>query len=265
MPNPGKLLGNALYAIVITTEMLALFSVPAYTIFRINPLRTILKFYFGFEYTNFAISLLGFVLEQLAMMQACRLCMFTVLACGVTGYYYNQILAYIKQLSVGHSKRQSLFDLKFSHTSTIYSCLRIMLQLCEDTSAIGMFTMMWADAVVIVACNFVTIKLRKLIPIYIYIIFPTLSIGSSLNCVLMFPLGAKLYEISVYLKGEWERQGSQLTKNKYIRRKIKSIGLLKIEAGVAKFRLYFLSNSAIFTYWMAVLDNTVNALLSIQV
>jgi hypothetical protein len=113
--------------------------------------------------------------------------------------------------------------------------------------------------------NFATLKMHHIIPMPLYLYFPSISILIPITIHFMLKMGIDVHTIShEMVVKRWGRVVCISGNKKYVRRRIKATKVLRVHGGFLGFKVYDLTKSTKATYYEAILIYTINALLAID-
>lgn len=159
---------------------------------------------------------------------------------------------------------------KMRNIISLYRKFTLILKNAEKAATSGVFCLMILGFLLCVFCNFVTIKLYGIVPIYFYIIFVTMSILAPVVISMTLPIAVYLHEFTKHLLFKWcntvetKKCTRRFTKfnKKIILRDIKSLKPLTIYPGLGSYRLFAITKTIVISYYMAILDTTIDAILA---
>jgi hypothetical protein len=139
----------------------------------------------------------------------------------------------------------------------------------NDLIITGILFAMSGIFIVDVVCNFGTLKLYNIIPMPFYLFFPSVSILISVLCPIMMPMVVNIYENVNTLNVKWRQncihKDCSVFEMKYLKRKIKSIKVIRVCGGILEYTLYEMNNSTKARFLFEMINYTINAILSIPV
>ncbi|OXA40907.1 hypothetical protein Fcan01_24354 [Folsomia candida] len=126
-------------------------------------------------------------------------------------------------------------------------------------------SLMLLGLLVCVTFNYVTIKMRHIIPITFYVYFPSVSVLTPIVIRIMLPKTVAIFEGGRVIRDTvWTTLLGLSSEKKYFKRKMKGIGEIAFYASFFQYRLYRLQNSTKATFYAVIIDRTITALLSID-
>lgn len=221
--------------------------------FRVKKLST----YFNLV-EEFIIYIIRCVVAAPTVFATCR-----DLACTVTmGKISMDLVAstidHLKQSSIEISYQRRHADKMFkSHLQQ-----EIVVLLFYDIFSNIAACLMGAGFLLNIALNYVTIKLHHVVPMPMYLWFPTVSVLIPILIGILLPMMINVYENSKEAQNEWKWHSSKSSDLKYLQRRLKGTRPLRMQAGIGGYNLYFFKQSTKVTFYTAIIDYTINALLS---
>lgn len=146
---------------------------------------------------------------------------------------------------------------------TKYNCLTIILQIVSDVSASAAAVLMLLGLVLSVTFNFLTVKMRSVLPLPYYLVCPMAAGIIPVAIQILVPVAIRIFEDSAKLMQTWRFALKRTWDRKYLRRRLRACKAAKIYAGVFKFNFFHLSRSTKGTFWYAIVDYTITALISV--
>jgi len=145
-----------------------------------------------------------------------------------------------------------------------YKAFVILVQIVEKAAAFVVGCLMSGGMFGCVCCNFVTLKMRVVIPKPYYYFFPAISVVILSMVSFTLPQAVKFHEKSDSLVKSWRVSAGLVPKeySRYLRRKMGALRALNIPVGVGNFHLFWLTNKTRRAYYTALNDATINMLLT---
>ncbi|OXA48021.1 hypothetical protein Fcan01_17186 [Folsomia candida] len=206
---------------------------------------------------------------QTLILHFFRLIILTVTIYEISRVFALLILIFISTLAILARLNSALVQ-KFANTRQIFDSMRTMefvtlnLQLFAPFQELGTFAVMSVGLVLFVIANFVTIALTRL-PFPVYIFFPSVSVitGAIINATI--PLAQAVHENSIEMLRNWGLTRLNLGQDaKLLRRKIRSARSLRLNVGLADFRMFYFNQETKVRYFEAVITYTLTMLLGLR-
>lgn len=112
------------------------------------------------------------------------------------------------------------------------------------------------------AFNYVSLRLHHVIPMPMYLWFPSVSIMLPVVINVLLLMMINVYEGSVKVQNGWLREARNSRDLKYLTKRLEGVRPLRIFVGVGGINFYFFKQSTKVTFYSAIIDCTINALLS---
>jgi hypothetical protein len=107
--------------------------------------------------------------------------------------------------------------------------------------------------------------MHHIIPMPLYLYFPSVSILIPITIHFMLPMGIDVHTIAhEMVVKRWGRELCRRGANKYVLRRIKATRVIRVHGGFLGFKVYDLTKTTKATYYEAILIYTINALLAID-
>ncbi|OXA48578.1 hypothetical protein Fcan01_16284 [Folsomia candida] len=180
------------------------------------------------------------------------------------------------------------------HALRIYQRFYILNKTMETMSSLLASLLLSFGFVFTVTCNFVSVRMYRVIPMPFYLVFPVGSIGATVGIMILLPYGIACHEISSKLLTGWrmavsmkrggtrdqEIIGNSLRPTtkllvawskmlkirrdriKYEEKMANSLRHVAIRVGSGEFSFFMLTKSMKSKYYVSVTDYTINALMS---
>jgi hypothetical protein len=229
----------------------------AMLVFEVDP-----YFYFYKAFYE-VISIHSIVLSHALFIIRCFLSFMTMIeVCRSFSLYMFGVILFMRSLSynIKYIRDEVQDILKYTnakkHCDFVYwqyQRLRIIVQIFSAmANPIALFIMA-AGQIVVVTCNFGTVKMYHLTPMPIYFAYPILSIFCPVFGTVALAQAIFCCETSRAMRMDWmlrPRYRFNLTR-KYWRKRVYALNAIKVHGGVNGFNLYVLKRSTICTYWCA--------------
>lgn len=122
--------------------------------------------------------------------------------------------------------------------------------------------LMGAGFLLNISFNYVTLKLYHVVPMPMYLWFPTVSVLIPILIAILLPMMINVYEGSVQVQNLWGWHSGKSRDLKYLRRRLLGARPLRMTTGIGGVNFYFFKQSTKVTFYSAIIDYTINALLS---
>lgn len=180
--------------------------------------------------------------------------------------YFKSYLYQISELLPYCAKKRTQIPVRCAQVISTYQKLHIIFQ--WDKYTLNWFAGVYflADFFILLIANFVTLKMYNLLPFYFYLVFPFFA-GAIL---VETPIGYFFLEIGdvaeIVVKQMNQLQGFVKVGKirNFLRKKIKSIAVIRAPAGIGNSTLFFIRGAAMCDFYYNILDNTINLLLSVN-
>ncbi|OXA47151.1 hypothetical protein Fcan01_18290 [Folsomia candida] len=145
----------------------------------------------------------------------------------------------------------------------IYQRFRILAKNLEAISALVASLLLSLGFGFTVTCNFVSVRMAGVIPMPFYLVFPIGSLLGMVGIRLLLPYGIACHENSSKLLVEWRTRLRLKRGNMRLEEKMGRMLIpIGIRVGSGEFSFFVLKKSTRSTYYMALMDYTVNALMA---
>jgi hypothetical protein len=207
------------------------------------------------------------VVTLIGSIQISRL-IFLVINQAIASYLILNIISNLDRLTANcidfHSKSVHYKD-QISQIFSKYDQLVLLFKIWHNYMSTFVFFSMGAGFVVAVICNFVTLKLYHVVPMPFYLYFPSVSILIPIIVTILLPIVVQIYENANKLRVKWGQNihlGS-ISEMKHLKRRLRAIHVVRIYGGLFGFSLWEMNNCTKTAYIFAMVNYTINALLSI--
>lgn len=163
---------------------------------------------------------------------------------------------------------QISFRLKSNTLFLAHSQLTIIFSLIIIIQSTVTAFLMGFGLVGTVGYNFVTLKMHGLIPMPLYLVFPSCSILMQGLINILIPLAISVYEDSAEVLNKWVYWSHKAGEGGYhalCQRRLRSTRPHWFGAGVGQYTLFVIKKSTKVTFYMAILSYTIDSLLAIDV
>ncbi|OXA38405.1 hypothetical protein Fcan01_26852 [Folsomia candida] len=153
-------------------------------------------------------------------------------------------------------------------TLTEYIQLNLIMTLLYDSFASTTAVMMSAMGVWCVMLNLGVAKINSIISMPCFILLLVSAIAAHLAVGILTPIGVEVYEGSKPIPKRWELQMayySEVEKVKWMRKRIRALRPLQVYFGLFEVNFFFLQQSTQGSYYEAIVNYTINAMLSVNV
>lgn len=125
-------------------------------------------------------------------------------------------------------------------------------------------SVMLLGLLVCVTCNYVTIKMRHVMPMPFYLYFPSVSVLTPILIRILLPMGVTVFEGGNVIRGKvWKSLLGLSSEKKYFKKKVRGVGEIAFYASFFQYRLYRLQKSTKGTFYSVLIGHTITALLSV--
>jgi len=154
---------------------------------------------------------------------------------------------------------------QFKSPFHIYARVRLILRITSNSQGVSTAALMWAGLVLSVCVNFACLKLHSIIPMPLFLVFPTISILIPTIVAETLPDAINCFEKSRELIKNWgTRTMTRKVNNAFYLKKVRSLRPLKLYAKVPGYNLFLLKKSTQATYYSIIIIYTVNGLISFK-
>jgi hypothetical protein len=133
------------------------------------------------------------------------------------------------------------------------------------TSALGILLTMYFSTVIL--CTFVSFKMHNLLPLLLYLSFPTTSLSTVLIISTVLPASIRVNNFSHLVLRKWEFD--YLTMGHFQRRvylrKVRAVAPLRFAAGIFDCRMFWISSVVKSEFYKRLTDFSMDAILSIDI
>lgn len=143
--------------------------------------------------------------------------------------------------------------------------VNIILQNLTKANGTGACVLFLNGLVLSVTFNFVTIKMSRIIPMPIYLVFPVAATILLTMMQIMVPMLVKVYSEGEEVVEKWKYYTKYSKDVKYLTRRIAARQTLRVKVGWFGYGFFFVQKSTKVTYYEAVLTNTISTLMSVNV
>lgn len=137
-----------------------------------------------------------------------------------------------------------------------------MLRHTNDFFANIAAILMGSAIILSVLFNFMSIKLYSVIPMPLYLFFPSVAVLIPVIADTLMPLSIRVNEKAQNLKEKWSRNFVHSAGRKYLRRKLMGINPLHILCGIGGFNFLKLIKSTKAWFYAQILNYSISALLT---
>lgn len=113
--------------------------------------------------------------------------------------------------------------------------------------------------------NYISLKLYAVIPMPMYLFFPTFAVLLPCVVLVMLPVGTAVHERDAEVHAKWKYYAHRSSNVKLLSRQLRATKVIRITGGISDFQLFTLNQSFTPRYFSAMVDYTITALLSIPV
>lgn len=205
------------------------------------------------------------LLKILIFSPICQIArVFSIIICIITIYY--KILASCIAFLVKKSYHIALLGCVTidKYICEFYTCVIIVVTLATffaPTIAVMMF-MGFSTTVMF---NFISLKMYDIVPMPIFLFFPTFAIIIPTLAMVMIPMSIAVYEDTRELRNKWKYLLAISTDKGYVARKIRATKEIGIDVGFLAHNFFVCKKSTQYTFLEAMVCYTISALLSIEV
>lgn len=194
----------------------------------------------------------------IATIEQMRLFPLIMCICTIVVHIVLGILSHLRESRL----RISMSRVKSMQCLRKYYYLQIILQTMYDLSAPVIAALMTIGLLLSVTFNFLCVKMRSVLPMPYYLVcFVAAGIILVLIQILL-PLAINVYEDSEALMQIWKVALRYSCDRKYLRRRLRACKAVRFYAGLFKYNFFYISLSTKSTFWYAIVDYTITALLS---
>lgn len=151
------------------------------------------------------------------------------------------------------------------HSFRIYQRFYILNKTMETMSTLLASLWISFGFIFSVTCNFVSVRMYRVIPMPFYLVFPVGSLGATVAIMVLFPYGIACHDVSSELLEGWRMKLKMKRGSTSMRDLVKLGDALRpvgIRVGSGEFSFFMIKNSTKSKYYVSVTDYTINALLS---
>ncbi|OXA36745.1 hypothetical protein Fcan01_28498 [Folsomia candida] len=143
-----------------------------------------------------------------------------------------------------------------------YSSCQIILAMTENFSSQCVAIFMFYGFVLCVLFIFVSLKMYHVIPLPLFLVFPTFAVSLAAVTLIMLPVMISIFKESKNLRNKWKRFLTLCYDKRHVKRQIMGKRCLRIYAGLAQYNFFMCQRSTMTTYGEALLSYTITALMS---
>lgn len=202
-------------------------------------------------------------LEICVVSEFCRGGFFGIAVLCLNNRSTTACLIYLDQL---HSRNSHLFKSRI-HWIGVYNQLRIILKYVEGLKGGLECLLLTACFAVNVLSNWIALKMYNTLPLAIYLLFPLWATIIPIITSQTIPKSVELSVLSIKLLRNWRIQtgDDDVRFKKIIRRKLKSLPSIRWNVQVNGYGFKALERSFKIDYFGAIVDYTVNCVMSFDV
>jgi len=208
------------------------------------------------------ISLIRKLILQIIVFEFCIIGFGTIISLILIVKVGHLILC--EYCKLGKKAMRQCNIISFMHYYNSYIAVMIFLRVAEITFAALTTVLMSGGMFGVVCSNYVTIKMQSTIPMPYYLFFPIVSIVILSLISASLTQGGKVYEQSVTLIQEWNKECSIYTgpNSSYLRRKMKCLKALDFPVGIGGTHLFWINQNTRRLCYRAIGDSTLDMLLT---
>lgn len=232
--------------------------------FELDPLMMAYKYWIPFHFKwNFTLRIClncGRLLQLISFLLGCHLfCKLaiipTILVHGILGCI-ECIDARVADISNWKKGTENLQR---------HKSLEIILTLGDGAIRVGALGILAFLSVLAVMFNFVSLKLYGIIPMPMYLYFPSVAVAIPCALSFMLPMAINVYENDKKVHDKWKYYCYQSTKVKFLKRQVDATKVIRIYAGIGNFTFFEVKKAVKPRYFYETMYYTITALLSIAV
>ncbi|OXA45289.1 hypothetical protein Fcan01_19896 [Folsomia candida] len=149
------------------------------------------------------------------------------------------------------------------HSIRVYQRFCILNKNLESISTTLAFLLLSLGFGFTVTCNFVTVRMFAVIRMPFYLFFPMGSLVAMVGIGILLPYGIACHELSRKLLVGWRKTlGSKRGSMRFEEKIGKGLRPIGIKVGSGEFSLFVLKKSTKSTYYVAVMNTTIDALMT---
>lgn len=199
--------------------------------------------------------------QIVACIQVCRGYCFIIILATVLGHLFLQCIDTVDKTCENILQRDLA---KVDRYLNGYNAMRIVNTMVRSETGGGTCFGMLIGILVCVFLNYGSIKLPSVLPTLPLICCLMLSVPAPACLRLMLPMLVAAYEDGKSIMEKWKYLVAETDNRKYLVRRLKGIRLIYIEGILFDFRIYRCDKSIKATYYYAILDYTITALMAID-
>lgn len=146
-----------------------------------------------------------------------------------------------------------------------HKCIEIILATGKELIGIGPFWTLGMIAVVFVVFNFVSLKMYQIIPMPLYMFFPSVSVVIPGMICMILPVVVDVYESDAEVVAQWKYSCRRSSDIKLLSRQVRATKVLRINGGMLGFTLCQFTKGVKASYFFEVVNYTITAIMSVPV
>lgn len=255
--------GLMLIVIVFVFAFYGCVIIPATTYFRLDPYSQFYhKILLNTQYDTLPARIILLTLNATLMLPAIQTCrVFSIVVTILT------VLSRLILDCVAHLDRMTQVCREDDEMESIirqYQALQIILIMGDELISLGILLFMIVGFVAAVAFIFASVKLSHLIPLPIFIYILSVAAIVPVMIQIMLPMFIAIFENASAFRDRGRQQLVFMANRKYIRRKLESMRIIRMQAGLFGFNVFLLKKAAKSVYYYNICNYTINTMLSVK-
>jgi hypothetical protein len=274
-------LGTFLNVVVCLFAFYPIFLVGLGVLFELDPLSLVDRYLLdsnlsskkALQAGNWTKCFVSFTLKFVSTLIPCHLtCRMLSLVICFTTMMADVAITNMASLHGNSDTIGSLSYARLNQYLAKYHGMEILFAIASDYTGLIVAGLMFMGFISSIGFNFATLKLYHIIPMPLFLFFPTVSVLIPSTIHFMLKMGIQIHTIAYdMVEIKWRRvialgRGSR----KYVKKRIQATRVIRIHGGfpgflgLHGFKVYDLTKATKSVYYEAILDHTMIALLSID-
>lgn len=214
-------------------------------------------------------NILRFVISFISVTEGARILSVNGTIQTVFISIFNDIIASLVTLNSNCYKRKRIEnnEMLLAISCEMLKRLNIIQNISKNYIGSVIASSLGIYAIVIIFSNFCTVELIYLIPLPIYMVFPVMAFSFPIALGVALSQAIQIHEKSKKLLYDLKVKANSMSNlgRKYHERNLKAIKELSICPGINEYELCIIKKSSNLTYFAAILNYTITAVISIPV
>lgn len=261
--NGHELVGKFLHICVSLFDKYFYFLIFFSLYLQSDPLFLLYKYWIASKLANNVVFKLCFhgarLLQLIPAMMGCHLICKVIILFTIVPLTFLDCIAHIGRRvgNISHFRKGD--NLLAKHKG-----LEIILAMGDDMFCLVSCSMALGSAVAVLF-NFVSLKMYDLIPMPIYLFFPSVAVLNYCHMAILLPIVIYVYENDKKIVQQWNYFCHRSANVKLLRRQVKATKVLRMYGGLLGYRLYQLRKEVKPRYFYETVYYTITAMFSISV